>query len=118
MSCKVQPYSYLVRRLGEHCLLPEIWGQVTVGLGDGIEGSFCWGQDTKVTHHGDENSLAGTRPRSSTRVGFRRNRETRRGLSDIHTKLKFLSLSSYDNYTTSNKCNRADWEICLISMHV
>lgn len=33
------------------------------------------------------------------------------GLSDELTELRFLSLLSYDNYTTAHKCNRADWEI-------
>lgn len=35
----------------------------------------------------------------------------------MHTKLKFLSLSIYDNYTTSNKCNRADWEISFFTIN-
>jgi len=39
------------------------------------------------------------------------------GLSDKHTKLGFLSLSIYDNYTTASKCNRADWEIAFFSIN-
>ena len=27
-------------RLGEHCLLPEVWGQIRVGLGDGRVGGL------------------------------------------------------------------------------
>ena len=31
---------FLIRRLGEHCLFPEITGEITVGLGNGIKSSL------------------------------------------------------------------------------
>jgi hypothetical protein len=31
---------FLIGRLGEHCLFPEVGGQVAVGLGDGIKGAL------------------------------------------------------------------------------
>lgn len=110
--CKSQKYSYLVRRLGEHSLFPEVRGQITVGLGDGIEGGFSYGQKSKIACHSYRNPLTSPCPRSSKNVEFRKEQGDHRRVSLImHTKLKFLSLSIYDNYTTSNKCNRADWEI-------
>ena len=37
---------FLIRRLGEHCLFPEIRGEITVGLGNGIKSSL--GENSRV----------------------------------------------------------------------
>ena len=37
---------FLIRRLGERCLFPEIRGEITVGLGNGIKSSL--GENSRV----------------------------------------------------------------------
>lgn len=42
---------YLVRRLGENSLFPEVRSQVTVCLGDGIEGGLSYEKKLNIAHH-------------------------------------------------------------------
>lgn len=48
---------YLVRRLGENSLFPEVRSQVTVCLGDGIEGGLGYGKKLNIAHHCYRNEL-------------------------------------------------------------
>lgn len=50
-------HMYLVRRLGEYSLFPEVGSQVTVCLGDGIEGGLSYGKKLNIAHHCYRNEL-------------------------------------------------------------
>lgn len=95
----MQEYSYLVRRLGEHSLFPEVGGQVTVGLGDGIEGGFSYGQESNIAQHGCRNPLPRTHPRSSKNVGFRKEQGDHSGVSLIYTQNSSFFLSPFTTIT-------------------
>ena len=38
---------YLIWRLGEHCLFPEVRGEVTIGLGNGIKSGLGWKRENR-----------------------------------------------------------------------
>ena len=38
---------FLIWRLGEHCLFPEIRSEITVGLGNGIKSGLGWKRKNK-----------------------------------------------------------------------
>lgn len=116
MSCRLPKCSYLVRRLGEDSLFPEVRSQVAVGFGDGIEGGFsCREMSHAARHTLLQNQPADYIPQNTPQLRkcgiLQGPGRPWQGLSDEPTKLRFLSLSIYDNYTTGRKCNRADWEI-------
>ena len=38
---------FLIWRLGEHCLFPEVRGEITVGLGNGIKSGLGWKRENR-----------------------------------------------------------------------
>ena len=38
---------FLIWRLGEHCLFPEVRGEVTIGLGNGIKSGLGWKRENR-----------------------------------------------------------------------
>ncbi|KAK4813436.1 hypothetical protein QYF61_005384 [Mycteria americana] len=58
------------RMMEERKAQAKVRGQITVGLGDGIEGGFSYGQKPNVAQHSYGNPLASAHPRSSKNVEF------------------------------------------------
>lgn len=95
----MQKCSYLVRRLGEHSLFPEVRGQITVGLGDGIEGGFSYRQKSNIAHHCYRNLLASTHPRSPKNVEFRKEQGDHSRISLIYSQKSSFFLSPFTTIT-------------------
>lgn len=89
----MQKYSYLVRRLGEDSLFPEVRGQITVGLGDGIKGGFSYRDKSNIRHHCKRNTLTSTHPHSSKNVEFRKEQGDHSRVSLIYTPKTQVSFS-------------------------
>ena len=116
----MQQYSYLVRRLGEHSLFPEVRGQITVGLGDGIEGGFSYGQKSNIARHCYRNPLASARPRSSKNVEFRKEQGDHSRVSLIYTQNSSFFLSPFTTITLlqTSAIAQIGRFLFLIPMHI